>query len=113
MTQHAPFLPTTCGSFTLSHRLDLQVSGCIAFAKSKRAATHFHQLLARAEDQNSVEGSRGGDVRGLRKIYRAVTFRAVPTGICTHWAQLAQELVRICGPLGVKWWCMSDFTHQS
>jgi hypothetical protein len=25
-------------------------------------------------------------MRGVRKIYRAVTFRAVPTGMCTHWA---------------------------
>ena len=55
----ANFFPTTFGSFTPSHRLDLQVSGCIAFAKSKRAAAHFHQLLGHAEDQNSVEGSAG------------------------------------------------------
>jgi len=86
VTQNAPSLPTTCGSFTLLLRLDLQVSGCIAFAKSKRAAAHFHQLLGRAEDHNSVDGSAGGRGGGVRKIYRAVTFRAVPTGMCTHWA---------------------------
>lgn len=86
------------------HRLDLHVAGCLAFAKSKRAAADFH-ALERAdamafESFNADSGRSGGSefvsesaseekwADGVRKEYKALTLSRLVQGRYAHMASV-------------------------
>jgi 23S rRNA-/tRNA-specific pseudouridylate synthase len=60
----------------LCHRVDACVGGCVVLSKDTNGQKVFHELQRD---------------RKLRKIYLAVTTKAVPTGLHVHWMWAAQS----------------------
>jgi 23S rRNA-/tRNA-specific pseudouridylate synthase len=97
------------------HRLDLQVSGTLAFAKNPEAAARFRNILdGRSREGGGLQPEEGGapdeaedgwgqigveemSVHRIEKMYRAITFNAVPVGRHRHYTatqHAAREYLR-------------------